>query len=142
MPSYINNDGLEVRDAAVPDGGAIVCLLADGGPILPGAAEVRLAAAVPPEAAVPVTLGRGGLAFGVLDPEAVILLGLGLAAGVAALPFGFGGCAAGLGAGCSSTAMLGEGWINRPWFGGQSKYLSPLTEPSFLPSGSSSSSPT
>jgi hypothetical protein len=39
------------------------------------------------------------------------------------------------------TSMADEGCMKRPCCGGQSKYLSPRTEPSFFPSGSSSSSP-
>jgi hypothetical protein len=133
-------DGREVRDGVV-DGGAIVCLLASGlavsGPVDGGAIDALFPAAPP---GGPLMLCRAALAADVPAdvPADAILDGLGfVAAGAAGLPFGFGAA----GFGCSRTAIEDDGCMNKPCCGGQSKYLSPLTEPSFLPSGSSSSKP-
>jgi hypothetical protein len=127
----------------VVGGGAIVCLLAEGGPIVEGAMDVLFDAAAPP-AAVPLILCLAALT-GVPVPLAAFILlgrGFGVVAPTAAfpLPFVF-GAGAGFGFGSSSTTIAGDGWMNKPWFGGHSKYLSPRTDPSFLPSGSSSSRP-
>ena len=97
------------------------------------ARDMRLLAAAPAVVRVveagrdggPMILeGRGLAVFGaVADP---LVLGVGLAAGF----------------GCSSTFDMPVGWTNMPWPGSQSKYLSPWTEPSFLPSGPSNTTPT
>ena len=117
------SDCRDVRDAvALVGGGAMVCLLiaAEGGAI-----DVLFAAAAPAPAGVPLILCRAAAALGVGVPcpaAPVILLGLGFAGALPA-PFVFG--AAGLegegAGGCSSTVIAVDGWINRPWFGLQSK---------------------
>jgi hypothetical protein len=83
----------------------------------------------------------------VLVPGAVTPDGLGLAdGGPIGLPLaggaGFAGDrAAGGGAGSSITLTTPVGLMKSPCPAGQSKYLSPCTEPSFLPVASSSSTP-
>jgi hypothetical protein len=134
-PSLGAIEAREFREAVV-GGGAILCLLAAGfvagGPIDDSATDALFPAAPP---AGPLMLCRGAR-VGVLAD--VMLDGRGFAAGgPAGLPFAFGAA----GFGCSSTRIEDDGWINRPCSGGQSKYLSPLTEPSFFPSPSSSSKP-
>lgn len=125
------NECREVRGATV-GGGAIDCRLAsgfaEGGPIDEGAIEALF------PAVVPLILGRGALAADVVEE---ILEGRGLGTGVAGFPFAFGGGRVG----CSSISIDVEGCINSPWLGGQSKYRSPRTDPSFLPSASSNARP-
>lgn len=50
--------------------------------------------------------------------------------------------AGGSGSGSGSQRVRAPGLANRPWFGSHTKYEMPPTEPSFLPSGSLSSTPT
>jgi hypothetical protein len=54
---------------------------------------------------------------------------------------GLGGAAVFGGVGCEMIRKMPAARRNRPCSGGQLKYRSPFTEPSFLPEGSSSSTP-
>lgn len=84
---------------------------------------------IAPARAARVCLG-GGAALGV---AALGVAALGVAALGVAAAFG--------GAGCETMCEMPAARTRRPCSGGQLKYLSPCTEPSFLPEGSESSTP-
>ncbi len=87
-------------------------------------------------------VGVFGVAFGVNTLEGrgrgVVVAGLGRAAAAACAGAG----RRGGGAGCETIRVILDSLMKRPCNGGQLKYRSPRTEPSFLPEAVESSIPT